>query len=325
MSTTGALSHRIIVGTETFPTNIDVNWRLVEESLHVIGDFTWTGWDYLGEAGIGRMQYPTGDEPSVFAAPYPWLTAWCGDIDITGLRRPASYYREIVFGLRHEPYIAVQRPQHHGAPQHASAWTWTDSISSWSWNTADGSPVTVEVYSDAEEVELLLNGQSVGRAPAGRDHRFRSSFELDYQPGELTAVAIIGGEEVSRTSLYTPSAMATLAVTADREQLTDNFSDLSFVTIELRDDKGVLITDADRIINVDVRGAGALQGLGSARPDTTEKFDAHECTTFDGRILGIIRPTGVGEITVDVTTDGTDPVRLTLRVSAVPTQSIIAP
>ena len=95
-------------------------WRQVRDNPHVIGDFTWTGWDYLGEAGIGRR--PRTDERRRVAAgpaPYPWLAAWCGDIDITGHRRPASYYREIVFGLR--PRSLPRRPAARAAtPRKAS-------------------------------------------------------------------------------------------------------------------------------------------------------------------------------------------------------------
>lgn len=311
-----AFPNRIIVGTETFPTNIDTNWRLVQDNPHVIGDFTWTGWDYLGEAGIGRMQYLSDDEAPLFAAPYPWLAAWCGDIDITGLRRPASYYREIVFGLRHEPFIAVQRPHPRGTHQQASPWTWSDSIASWSWDVAVGSPITVEVYSDADEVELLLNGDSIGRAPSGRDNRCRSTFEVPYAPGELTAVAITGGETVGRTSLLAASTKLQLAVSVDRDLLLDDSSDLSFITVELRDERGTLASNVDRAVRVEVSGVGTLQGLGSARPDTMEKFDAQEFTTFDGRLLAIVRPTGMGTITVDVTAPDLDPVQVTLKVGA---------
>ena len=112
---------------------------------------------------------------------YPWLTAWCGDIDITGHRRPQSYYREIVFGLRADPYLAVQRPEHHGEAAAGTPWSWTDVVSSWSWAGREGAPVTVEVYADADEVELLVNGRSVGRRPAaqrtatGRRSRRRTS------------------------------------------------------------------------------------------------------------------------------------------------------
>ncbi|MDD7177630.1 MAG: glycoside hydrolase family 2 TIM barrel-domain containing protein [Lachnospiraceae bacterium] len=106
--------NRVIVGSETYPPAIAKNWELVESLDHVIGDFTWTGWDYLREAGIGVPAYQFGE--GGFSAVYPCMLAYCGDIDITGHRRPASYYREIVFGLRQTPYIAVQNPYQYGKP-----------------------------------------------------------------------------------------------------------------------------------------------------------------------------------------------------------------
>ena len=93
---------RVIVGSETHPKRIAGNWQLVREHTHLIGDFTWTGWDYLGESGIGRVRYASDppDAPGALMAPYPWITANTGDVDITGFRRPVSYWREIVWGLR---------------------------------------------------------------------------------------------------------------------------------------------------------------------------------------------------------------------------------
>ena len=91
---------------------------------YVIGDFTWTGWDYLGEVGIGRTVYGAPDPAAGRAASWagiPWRTAWCGDIDITGHRRPQSYYREIVFGLRSDPVRrrAATRAPRPGGERHA--------------------------------------------------------------------------------------------------------------------------------------------------------------------------------------------------------------
>jgi beta-galactosidase len=303
---------RVVIGSETFPGRIDVNWRLVEDNAHVLGDFTWTGWDYLGEVGIGRLRY--ADEQAAFAAPYPWRVAWCGDIDITGHRRPASYFREIVFGLRHEPYIAVRRPEHHGREAMPGQWSWSDAISSWTWDAAEGDPITVEVYSDADEVELLLNGSPVGRAPVGRDHGFRTEFELGYAPGELIAVAYRDGVERSRSALRSASGEAGLAVTADRTRLRDDDGELAFVAIELRDAAGVLVTDRDRPVTVEVAGAAELQALGSGRPDTDESYTAPRHTTFDGRALAVVRPTGAGAATVTVTAEGCTPVSLELQV-----------
>ncbi len=112
-----AYPNRVIVATETHPTTVDRGWAGVTDHPQVIGDFTWTGWDYLGEAGIGRTAYGEavgGLGMSAFHGDFPWAVAGCGDLDITGHRRPQSYYREIVFGLRTDPYVAVLRPEHHG-------------------------------------------------------------------------------------------------------------------------------------------------------------------------------------------------------------------
>ncbi len=196
---------RVIVSTESHPPSIDRDWAAVLRHPYVIGDFTWTGWDYLGEAGVGRTEY--GDERaalgmSAFLGEYPWRAAWCADLDITGHRLPQSYYREIVFGLRTDPYVAVRRPEHHGRTVvHQSPWAWNDVVSSWSWAGHEGAPVTVEVYADADEVELLLDGRSLGRGPAGAANRFRAEFETTYEPGVLEAVAWRDGKEVGRTSL----------------------------------------------------------------------------------------------------------------------------
>ena len=311
--------NRIIVGAETFPAHIDVNWKLVRENSHVIGDFTWTGWDYLGEAGIGRVDYVDEEYTRVGASsgPYPWLVGGCGDIDITGYRRPASYYREIVFGLRHEPYIAVQRPEYYGRKTAAGNWSWTDSVSSWSWGVPAGSPVRVEVYSDADEVELLVNGRSLGRAAAGESRRFRAEFDTVYEPGELVAIGYTAGREQGRTQLRSATGPVRLGVRADRGEIRADDADLAFVDITLEDRDGTVATHLDRLVTVHVRGAGTLQGLGSGRGRTEERFDAPAHTTFDGRALAIIRPTGEGAIEVTVSAEGCEDVTTTIDARAV--------
>ena len=250
---------RVIVGSETFPDKIDQLWRLVLDNPHVIGDFTWTGWDYLGEAGVGRVT--TADDPTAgqFGAPYPWLLAHVGDIDITGHRRPASYYREIVFGLRSDPYLAVLRPERHGRELSATPWAWSDTVGSWAWSGAEGKPVTVEVYSDADEVELLLDGESLGIAPVGEKNRFRAEFEVTYAPGELVAVARTGGEETGRFALRSatgPVGLAAVGRPATRSGPTT--SDLAYVTLTLQDADGTVV------LGRRPRGDGGGRGPGRA-------------------------------------------------------------
>ncbi|MFB4278612.1 glycoside hydrolase family 2 TIM barrel-domain containing protein [Nonomuraea sp. MTCD27] len=302
------LPDRIILGTETFPTRIDRLWALVRQHSTVIGDFTWTGWDYLGEAGIGRPQY--GSTPA-HVAPYPYLLAGCGDIDITGHRRPASYYREIVFGLRTRPCLAVQRPERHGETFVGSPWAWSDTIASWTWPGHEGAPVTVEVYADADEIELLLDGRSLGRQPVDR---FRVAFETTYEPGELLAVAYRDGAETGRDLLRSATGPASLRAEADRSVITATGGDLAYIGLTLTDSGGTPYTSADRPVRVEVSGAGVLLGFGSADPATEERFDATERRTYDGRALAVIRPTGPGKIRLLATAPDCAPAEIVIDV-----------
>lgn len=307
--------NRIIVGTETFPTRIDANWKLVRQHGHVIGDFTWTGWDYLGEAGIGRPRYLDSDAPPGILAPYPHLLAGCGDIDITGHRRPASYYRQIVFGLRAEPYIAVQRPEHHGRTWAGTPWAWSDAISGWTWPGFENKPVRVEVYSAADEVELVLNGRSLGRGPSGEHHRFRAEFDTLYEPGELLAIAYQDGVPTGRHLLRTAAGALRLRAEADRPAITAAEGDLAYVTLTLTDADGTVHTAADRLVNVEVSGDGALAGFGSAAPRTEERFDGTGHHTYEGRALAVLRPTGAGAIHLRASAPGCEPAETTITVT----------
>ena len=306
--------HRVLVGSETFPERIDTMWALVEKMPHVIGDFTWTGWDYIGEAGIGRVDYTDveGYTPTGTSGPYPYLLAECGDIDITGFRRTVSYYREIVYGLRSAPYIAVHRPQHHGRPTALTPWSWDDAIASWTWAVEPGSPVRVDVYSDAEEVELQLDGVIVGSASVGTEKAFIARFETEYRPGELVAVARRGGVETGRHTLRTAIGDARLAVSAERTSIAADPDDLAFVEIALTDAAGTTLGDADRLVTVSIDGPAVLAGIGTGRARTEESFGATAVTTYDGRALAVVRPTGAGAITVTVSAEAVEPASLTV-------------
>ncbi|MCL1900325.1 MAG: DUF4982 domain-containing protein [Promicromonosporaceae bacterium] len=306
-------TERVVVGTETFPNRIANNWQLVKTLPNVIGDFTWTGWDYLGEVGVGRIGYPGEDGQIVrpMSDGYPGLTAFTGDIDIVGYRRPISYYREIVFGLRQEPYLAVQRPEHYGKPQLRGPWAWSDSVSTWTWEGFEGQPVVVEVYADADEVALYLDGAEVGKGVFGEQLPYVASVEMTYAPGELVAVCSRAGSEIGRTTLNSAGPELVLTATPDRVEL-QAANDLGYVDLELTDGAGILRADRDRPVTVSVTGPGELVALGSGNPRTAEPFTGPTRDLFDGRALAIIRPTGPGEITISVTADGCAPATATL-------------
>ncbi|MCT2086182.1 DUF4982 domain-containing protein [Microbacterium enclense] len=307
--------NRVIVGSETFPERIGALWPLVSNQPHVIGDFTWTGWDYLGEAGIGRVDY--ADEPGYIdtgtAGPYPYLAAESGDLDITGHRRTVSFFREIVYGLRTEPFIAVRPPRHHGRPVAVTPWSWDDTVASWTWDAVPGAPVTIDVYADADEVELVLDGARVGRAPVGAVREYTARFETSYVPGELVAIARRKGIEIGRTALRTAGSDLALVARPEEDAIGADPDALAFVWITLEDSARIVSCDREVPVTVAVEGPAVLAGLGTGRAATREPFSAASVTLFQGRALAIIRPTGVGEIGVRVSARGFDDSRVIVR------------
>lgn len=289
--------NRVIVGSETFATNIDEIWKDVMENNNVIGDFTWTGWDYLGEAGLGKVKYENHNEMEMtFYGDYPWITAWCGDIDITGYRLPQSYYREIVFGFRKNPYIVVTRPEFYGKKPKLSPWSFDDVISSWSFND-DVTRAEVTVYSHCEEVEIFVNGTSKGKE---KTNRFKAKFDLAYEVGEIEAVAYTNGEVTGRFKLNSAIGKEKVKVTAENEKISLGNEEIAFVNIELVDDNGNLFVEKDCKLTVEVKDAGELLGFGSGNPCTAESYLDNEHTTFEGRAFINVMPKKVGEIEIIV-------------------------
>ena len=190
---------RVICGTETFPHRAYDTWQDTARLPNVIGDFVWTAFDYRGESGVGSVSI--GAPAGLFFAvdPWPCHLAGCGDIDICGFKRPQSYYRDILWGVRKAPYIGVLDPQHYGKMISFNPWGWEPVSDDWTFPGREGKPTQVEVYSADDEVELLVNGASVGRKPAGAASKNKAVFEVIYQPGTITAVGFTGGRETART------------------------------------------------------------------------------------------------------------------------------
>ncbi len=277
--------NRIIVGSETCSPQVASNWKMVKKYPYLIGDFTWTGWDFLGEAG-GFI--PSGNgKPGSDNLPQ---ISYVGDIDITGFRKPVSYYKEIVFGQRKAPYIAVQNPYRSEPVQ--NPWILSDNISSWNWEKCDSRPVVVEVYSAGTEVELLLNGKIVDRKPAGEKNGYRTIFHVWYEPGTLTAVTYEGMEETGRMSLSSSGTEYSLVLKKEQNVREE---ELAYISVELCDDKGTIVTDHDQIISLDIEGDAAVIGFGSGNPSPKGNFNQNVTETYNGRALIILKKNQVCE------------------------------
>ena len=276
--------NRIMVGSETYPPEIAVNWREVNKYPQVIGDFTWTGWDYLGEAGVGIPAYNWGE--GGFGAHFPAKLAYTGDIDITGYRRPLSYYRQIVFGLRKEPYIAVQNPAHYGENLIKTPWVMSDATSSWTFEGYEDKPVVVEVYAAGDEVELFLNDKSLGRKSIEETDNYRVLFETKYAKGTLKAIAYKDNQVVGEYVLKTVEAEK---LNASFDTNTPIDSELAYVNIAVGESNYTVNSSVECKLTVEIEGDAELLGIGSGNPKAQDSYLGNSTYTWNGRALAIVR------------------------------------
>jgi hypothetical protein len=301
---------RVILGTESMPGDLPAIWERVQKVPGVIGDFMWTGWDYLGEAGIGVVSH--GNESGGINKPYPTLLAGPGAFDITGYPGAPALLAQAVWGMLSAPAIAVAPLTHAGQRAHTTPWRTTDAITSWAWRGHHGM-AHIQVYSCDDEVELLLNGRSLGRKRAGIRAGFVTRFRTPYAPGELIAVGYRGGRETGRSTLRS-AGPAQLRVRAETDALT-GADDLAYVWVELVDVEGIVETGTDDRVTISVEGPAELAGFGSAAPVTEESSVSGTHTTYYGRALAILRGTGTpGAVTVTVRSEHHGQTQLTLPV-----------
>ncbi|HEU5070806.1 MAG TPA: glycoside hydrolase family 2 TIM barrel-domain containing protein [Verrucomicrobiae bacterium] len=283
---------RVMCGTESFPRDCFAAWMPVVDHPYVIGDFVWTAFDYIGEAGLGHEEH-TVYPPGQFEA-RPFTMANCGDFDLCGFRRAASYYRSAVWGVGSGVSCFVEALGDHGESSRVDGWNWGwyDERPSWTWPGWEGKMVRAHVYSHAPKVRLTLNGRNLGERKTDRATHFLATWEMPYEPGELVAVALAeDGKELDRWALRTAGQPATIRLTPDRARLTANGQDLSFVTVEILDQRGVRVPNADSELHFRVSGPGEIIGVGNGDPHSWESFQQPLRRAYRGRCLVVIKTT----------------------------------
>jgi hypothetical protein len=273
---------RVIVGSETFPQDIAKNWAMVRKYPYLIGDFMWTAWDYLGEAGMGSWSYDKNI--GGFEKPFPYILAEGGAIDILGDVGAQAEYAAVVWGLRIKPYIAVRPVNHPGVRPNKAVWRGTNALPSWSWHDCEGNKAEIEVYSNAAKIKLMLDEKLVG---IKKTKDCKVMFKAKYKPGKLTAIACDeSGREISRSQLE--SAKGKLMITIAPEQENIFKSDVFYVNVNVTDENGVIESNADCKLTISVAG-GELLAYGSANPRTEESYLNGEFTTWYGRSQAVIK------------------------------------
>lgn len=276
---------RVIVGSETFPSDIAKNWDMVEKYPYLIGDFMWTAIDYLGEAGIGAWAYT--DDAKTFDKPYPWLLGATGAIDIVGNADGEALRAQAVWRTKSDVSIAVRPANHPKVKVIKSAWRGTNAMPLWSYRGCDGNPVIAEVYGRGAYAELYCNGRKIAKKKLSD---CQALFKLKYETGELKAVLYdADGNRLSECSLH--SSDGKLGIRLSEESKDNTTGDIIFIPVDICGENGVTEGNADERITVTVSG-GELLGFGSANPRTEESFTSGVYTTYYGRALAVIRKTG---------------------------------
>lgn len=228
--------------------------RLVEDNDFIMGQFVWTGFDYLGE--------PT---------PYGWpaRSSYFGIVDLAGIPKDVYY----MYQSRWRPDKNVLHIFPH-----------------WNWN--EGDIVDVWAYfNNADEVELFLNGKSLGmKTPS--DDSCHLMWRVPYEPGNLEAVSRKEGREVARKIVKTASSPFTIRLTPDRKEITADGKDLSYVAVEIVDQDGNLCPLADNEVVFTVEGAGFNNGVDNGLQTSLEPFKSDRRKAFNGKAMLIVQSSG---------------------------------
>ena len=239
-------------------------WKIVKKYPFISGMYIWTGFDYLGE--------PT---------PYPWpaRSSYFGIIDLAGFPKDAYY-------------------------MYQSEWTDKDVLHVFPhWNWKEGDTVDVWAYTNCSDVELFLNGRSLGKKSKQGDE-LHIWWRVPYVPGTLKAVGHRNGKELV-TTVKTAGAPAKILLQADRSTIHADGKDLSFVTVTITDKDGIMVPDADNLVQFTIDGPVFIAGVDNGCQTSLEPFKADHRKAFNGKCLVILQSTGnPGQASLKATSKG---------------------
>ena len=254
------------------------SWRLDRDCPFCCGQFIWTGFDYIGE--------PT---------PYNTKNSYFGIVDTAGFPKDIYYFYQSVW------VSPEQKKVLHIVPSY--------------WDFIPGQEIDVLIYSNARDVELFLNGKSIGShvMELETSQDMRAHFKVPFEPGVLRVVGhFADGSECSEV-LHTPADPAAVVLTSDKETLLADGRDIAFVEISTVDVNGIPVGNARNRIRVEVSGAGRLVGLDNGDSTDYDSYKGDNRRLFSGKLLAMIESTlEPGEITVRAYSEGLENAELRL-------------
>lgn len=272
---------RIIYGSEN-GKSIEA-WTAVDTSQNIFGQFLWTGFDFMGEAGR-----------------WPTRSSGAGLIDLAGNPKTDFYIRQTLWVKEPVLYLIASKQ---AAPSERG---WRNAKPSWNWNAGD--TLRVSCITNAEEAELFLNGKSLGRKIKNDTSRRGLSWMVNYEPGELSVKSYTKGQEVKTHKLVTAGEPAVITVLVDKKEFKQGGRETAHIDIMIQDAKGNLVYDATNEISIAIEGPAKLLGLESADLASHEDYKANKRKAYNGKLLAYVESTGKpGPVKVTITSSGLAP------------------
>lgn len=293
----------------------DIEFDALAKTPSVIGEYIWTGFDYLGEPTPygGRDNSTNG----YWNDDWPSRSAYFGAVDLCGLPKDRFYLYQSQWTS------AEDSPMVHLLPH-------------WNWQNHEVKTIPVYAYTNGDEAELFLNGKSLGRKEKGTDKTnvivnfnkwpgqkeknpapyaspYRLGWEVPFEPGELKVISYNKGKKIAEKSHHTAGSPAMIALSPDRNTITADGYDLSFITVSIQDEKGTLCPRADNLVKFQIEG-GALAAVGNGNPASLESFQLPHRKAFSGKCMLILKstPGSAGEIKITATSEGLQPAKTTV-------------
>ena len=271
--------NRIIYGSEN--NKSAEAWTAVDTSKNIFGQFLWTGFDFMGEAGR-----------------WPLRSSGAGLLDLAGFPKSEFYVRQALW-LK-EPVLYLIASKVSSAPPERGR---RGGRPSWNWSAGD--TIRVTCITNAEEVELFLNGTSLGKRSKTDTARRGFTWLVNFEPGELVVKGFSNRKEIGRHQLMTAGQAASIIAVSDKQQFRVNKKELAHIEMTVLDSKGNLVYDAVNEVTISIDGPARLLGLESGDLASHEDYKSNKRKVFNGKLLAYIQSNGTsGVVMIKVDSPG---------------------
>jgi hypothetical protein len=259
-------------------------WNYVADNDYVMGQFLWTGFEYIGEAGR-----------------FPSRSNTAGVIDLAGNKKPEFYFRQSIWSDKAMVFIGTSDRMAKSGPDNL----WSHKRVEPLWNWEDGKTINVSAFSNCEEVELFLNNRSLGNKKMADFLNRAITWDVPFEMGTLKAVAKNNGNPVADFEIKTTGTPARIAAFCGEKMLKADNNDLSHIFVTICDDDGNIVYNADNEVTCEIDGPVRLAGMEDSNPTNIENYKDNRQHAYHGKLLIYLQAMdSTGKATIVLTSPG---------------------